>query len=84
LTSFFLFSICLRFIDFSELSALESGMAVDWNVEKFLYMLDEDRSGNISFEEFQQWYIRSERRIEDEMKKVFDKFDTDGDGKAFF
>mmetsp|Transcript_41669 Transcript_41669/g.94030 ORF Transcript_41669/g.94030 Transcript_41669/m.94030 type:complete len:760 (+) Transcript_41669:191-2470(+) len=34
----------------------------------------------ISFDAFKKWYIASEARIEIEVRKVFDKFDTDGSG----
>lgn len=46
------------------------------DVEKSFNELDQDSDGKISFDEFLAWYLRSEERIYGELKRLFDKLDT--------
>eukprot|EP00929_Paragymnodinium_shiwhaense_P001522 TRINITY_DN10175_c0_g1_i1.p1 TRINITY_DN10175_c0_g1~~TRINITY_DN10175_c0_g1_i1.p1 ORF type:complete len:796 (+),score=151.98 TRINITY_DN10175_c0_g1_i1:61-2448(+) len=39
------------------------------------------RDGKITFEAFSKWYIASEARLDIEVRRVFDKFDSAGSGK---
>eukprot|EP00746_Dinoflagellata_sp_MGD_P144701 gnl/MRDRNA2_/MRDRNA2_77405_c0_seq2.p1 gnl/MRDRNA2_/MRDRNA2_77405_c0~~gnl/MRDRNA2_/MRDRNA2_77405_c0_seq2.p1 ORF type:complete len:746 (+),score=109.26 gnl/MRDRNA2_/MRDRNA2_77405_c0_seq2:159-2396(+) len=51
------------------------------NLEMAMKTINTSVTGLITFDEFSRWYIGSEARIEIKMRRVFDKFDTNGNGK---
>jgi len=68
------------FVDMAELAQLEKSMNVDWDVKRVFEIMDEDHDGEVTWKEFQKMYLKSEHRIDDEMKYMWDHFDTDKDG----
>jgi len=52
----------------------------DDELDEIMINLDKSKDGLIDKEEFKAWYIRSEEHVKKRMRKVFDQFDTNGDG----
>jgi len=50
------------------------------NIQEAMKTINRSGTGQISFEEFQKWYIACEARMEIEMRQIFDTFDKDGNG----
>lgn len=73
-------------IDAAELAELMShlGCKVEGvnsvNLQLAMQTINCTGTGKISFEEFSRWYIGSEARIEIKMRRIFDKFDANGNG----
>jgi len=71
------------FIDKAELRAVLQKLGGDVSeeeVEKCYAELDENDDGQIDFEEFSRWYLKSENRIESDVESLFNKFDHDNNG----
>lgn len=73
-------------VDIGELGELLSQLGCDIhgkhanNLQLAMQAINRTGNGMITFEEFSRWYVGSEARIEVKMQKIFDKFDTNGDG----
>lgn len=52
----------------------------DEQVTEILKELDVDQNGLVSLDEFSQWFLKSEKRLQFEERKVFDELDPDGVG----
>jgi len=50
------------------------------NVDEVMEKLDSDGDGKISFDEFSNWYVVSEQRVEAEMGRAFKALDEDNSG----
>jgi len=71
------------YIDKDELAAVLQklgGVVNDEEIDKCYKELDENDDGQIDFEEFSKWYLKSENRIEADVQQLFNKFDHDNNG----
>mmetsp|Transcript_9459 Transcript_9459/g.19219 ORF Transcript_9459/g.19219 Transcript_9459/m.19219 type:complete len:644 (-) Transcript_9459:95-2026(-) len=71
-------------IEIGELGDLLSEVAGDKvspdEISIVMKEIDEDNSGEISFPEFTAWYLKSEKRLEKDIKDAFHHFDVDKSG----
>merc|ERR1719361_705397 len=56
------------------------GKVTEEEVDKCYQELDENDDGQIDFEEFKHWYLRSENRIEADVLQIFNRYDRDYNG----
>jgi len=69
------------YIDSEELKELLSRMGCkpdSRHIASALKSINRKGDGAISFDEFSRWYVCSEARIEIKMRRVFDRFDSNG------
>jgi len=75
------------YIDSEELKELlcklteNSETITEQKVDELMKLLDTSGDGKIDFNEFSAWYLRSETRIQAELKDAFNKADDDNSGK---
>eukprot|EP01084_Bolivina_argentea_P226759 382995_1 len=71
------------YIDKNELKTVLqklSGEVTEEEVDNCYKQLDENNDGQIDFDEFSRWYLKSENRIETDVQQLFNKFDHDNNG----
>jgi len=54
--------------------------ASEADVDSILKALDHNGDGNVSFDEFQSWYLKSEARMQAEVNDAFSRVDKDNSG----
>lgn len=71
------------FIDESEVKELMSSLGYKHDISAIqtaLRRIAATGEGRVSFDAFKKWYLASEARVGIEVRRVFDKFDKDGNG----
>jgi Ca2+-binding EF-hand superfamily protein len=52
----------------------------DDHIQEVMTALDIDKNGVVDFAEFTRWYVKSEERIKNEDRRIFNEFDIQQNG----